>query len=609
MLIDRESTKTQHTRDAQRDVMCCTCFFASVVIVITVLGVALGVVVNRVDTLEQELKDVRQRQEDFQQRLVALETSDGTQEAWAPQDHVPTLATTSPPPSKRSLQERDEEECLSSNDMSRLAVKTAFAVNENHEKLYAIVDGKANNMETEALQASRLANGCIASLTVPATTCTPPPDGLVVTGCTVASGGGTCTVVAHTCETSPSTCPLTTELATLASVVDGKVDRSTLDDLLVHRANASMVTSMLANKADKSSIVALQAALNQKANASDLHALDSIVPETMPCVCAFCADTPIGDSRCVPFGTMSACNCVDSSGSTNPVRQTYPINQSDVGCCRLEWPSETTVTQARTSTPQVYDRDDIFIKVGGSVSFVVLGFENVEQVHDFVDFVSVSGGIRSGNPDNGLTFTHTFDTLGVYYFRSQIHQSLQAKVTVMDCVDCKVVAGYDGANLEALSLALSSRAPGRYALAVRDSGLARAMTFLTVYKGQTLSLTGDQLAVSRLATLDATITLLNGAGLVVDGTYISGGVSMEQQATLQDNTGHVVATTSGLALPMVVPTPAIVAAAIVTVDEQTDTVTLSEADDSIGFGCVSAPNTILTVASKLVVPQAKASYS
>jgi plastocyanin len=560
-----------------------------------------------------EAGEATEREAAVQHRLNAVEALLGTP-ARVHDDSTqrlvpaPTLSTTT---SKRSLQEQDGEEgCLSTSEMSRLAVRTAFSVNENHATLAAAMDGKADSLAAEAAEAGRLANGCTASLTDPATTCTPPEDGLVVTGCAVSSGGGTCTVVAHTCATSPSACPLTTELSSLSSAIDGKadasavdalgvqladkVDTSTMTDELADKADTSTMASLLADKADETSIAALQSELDQKADASAVQALGSIVVEDMPCLCAACADFPVGAVLCVPFGSTSPCDCIDSSGSTNPIRQTYPMTQSDPKCCRSEWLPALTLTQARTSSPQEYDQDDVLVKVGGEVTFVMMGFENVEQVYDFVDFLPVTGGIRSGDPANGVTFTHTFDTPGVYFLRSQVHETLQAKVTVMDCVDCIVVAGYDGATLPTLSQALSSRAAGEFALTVSDSGLAQVMTFLTVYQDQTLALTGATLSTGQLAKLDATITLMNGAGLVVDGTYISGGVSMGQQATLQDNTGHVVATTSGLALPMVVPTAAIVSAAIVAVDESTDTVTLSEVDTSIGVGCdPPAPSRLL----------------
>ena len=623
LMACKESTETTpSSRGVTRDFVYGVGVGAPLVLIV-VLTIMMGLVVNRSINVEiqaqtslvareydQQLASVNlkltqaiEREAAVQHRLNAVEALLGTP-ARVHDDSTqrlvpaPTLSTTS----KRSLQEQDGEEgCLSTSEMSRLAVRTAYSVNENHATLAAAMDGKADSLAAEAAEASRLANGCTASLTDPATTCTPPEDGLVVTGCAVSSGGGTCTVVAHTCATSPSACPLTTELSSLSSAIDGKadasavdalgvqladkVDTSTMTDELADKADTSTMASLLADKADETSIAALQSELDQKADASAVQALGSIVVEDMPCLCAACADFPVGAVLCVPFGSTSPCDCIDSSGSTNPIRQTYPMTQSEPKCCRSEWLRALTLTQARTSSPQEYDQDDVLVKVGGEVTFVMMGFENVEQVYDFVDFLPVTGGIRSGDPANGVTFTHTFDTPGVYFLRSQVHETLQAKVTVMDCVDCIVVAGYDGATLPTLSQALSSRAAGEFALTVSDSGLAQVMTFLTVYQDQTLALTGATLSTGQLAKLDATITLMNGAGLVVDGTYISGGVSMGQQATLQDNTGHVVATTSGLALPMVVPTAAIVSAAIVAVDESTDTVTLSEVDTSIGVGC------------------------
>ena len=105
----------------------------------------------------------------------------------------------------------------------------------------------------------------------------------------------------------------------------------------------------------------------------------------------------------------------------------------------------------------------------------------MEEVEDFVDYQTVSGGIRNGNPDNGATFTHTFDTPGVYFLRSQVHETLQAKVTVMNCVSCVAVAGYDGADLTTLALALSSQTPGQYNLTVRTLYIS-ALSYNPPYK-------------------------------------------------------------------------------------------------------------------------------
>ena len=43
-------------------------------------------------------------------------------------------------------------------------------------------------------------------------------------------------------------------------------------------------------------------------------------PEVTPCRCAPCADLPIGGEMCVPWGPAEPCDCVDTSGSADPVR-------------------------------------------------------------------------------------------------------------------------------------------------------------------------------------------------------------------------------------------------------------------------------------------------
>ena len=57
------------------------------------------------------------------------------------------------------------------------------------------------------------------------TTCDPPQDGLVATGCTVASGPGACSAVPHSCATSPATCPLTTALGLKADQADLEISQ------------------------------------------------------------------------------------------------------------------------------------------------------------------------------------------------------------------------------------------------------------------------------------------------------------------------------------------------------------------------------------------------
>eukprot|EP01046_Picozoa_sp_COSAG06_P000291 COSAG06_NODE_8_length_37897_cov_42.611884_10_plen_1146_part_00 len=584
-------------------------------------------------------------------------------------------------PRGRALQDGD---CVSTSDASELAVKTAFAVKQNLLALSASVGGKAESLAAEAAAAALLANGCEASVTEPATVCEPPVDGLITSGCTVSSGGGTCAAVPHTCATSAASCPLTvaldakaeqtaldalsavvgekavaedvvvaldlkaeaadlisltasvgdkaeqsaldaltvvvatkaiatevaddlalkansaamdtaldlkadqTEVDTLAAAVATKAIATEVADDLALKANSAVMDTALDLKADQTEVDMLAAAVATKAIATevaddlalkansavmdtalDLKADTTVVEalaaqlgqaaaEVNPCRCAECAADPTDAELCASYGPVAPCECEDLSGSANPTRQTYPLTQNSPPCCREEWSAARTVTQTSTGSPQVYDNSDITVRIDGQVTFVYTGFENVEQVGDFVSYTPVTDGIRSGDPTNGGSFTHTFDTVGEYYFRSQVHDTLQIKVTVMDCVSCITVAGYEGAVPATLALALSSRAAGDFALTVGAAGTARVMTLVAVYYGQTLTLTGEVAPAGQLAIADVKADVLDGATLVVNAAYVSGGVAVAQRGTLQDNTGQVAATVSGMAVPKVVATPAIV---------------------------------------------------
>ena len=76
---------------------------------------------------------------------------------------------------------------------------------------------------------------------------------------------------------------------------------------------------------------------------------------------------------------------------------------------------------------EVYVQDEVVIKINGQVTFSFTGFENVEQTNS--NWQRMDGGIRSGDPANGGSFQHTFDTPGVYYFNSYVHTTLRLKVT------------------------------------------------------------------------------------------------------------------------------------------------------------------------------------
>ena len=92
---------------------------------------------------------------------------------------------------------------------------------------------------------------------------------------------------------------------------------------------------------------------------------------------------------------------------------------------------------------------------------------------------------------------------------------MKVTITVMDCVSCTVVTGYDGADLATLSHALSSRGVGGFALAVVDVAIARVMTYLTVHDGQTLTFTGTQTIAGQLPVVDAIVSVADGGSLVL----------------------------------------------------------------------------------------------
>ena len=72
--------------------------------------------------------------------------------------------------------------------------------------------------------------------------------------------------------------------------------------------------------------------------------------------------------------------------------------------------------------------------------------------------------ISSGPPVMSGSFTHTFNTPGDFYLRSTSSPTMRLQVHVVDCQFCHVMTGYAGDNPESLSIAISSQAPGDYAL-------------------------------------------------------------------------------------------------------------------------------------------------
>jgi hypothetical protein len=161
-----------------------------------------------------------------------------------------------------------------------------------------------------------------------------------------------------------------TEVDTLTTTVGTKADATAL----ALKADDAATTAALDLKADSTAVAALAAHLG------------SAAAEVAACRCAECADEPIGGSLCASYGPVTPCECEDSSGSTDPVRQGYPMTQSSPPCCREIWPAATTVTQTSMVDPQVYSQDDILVRVGAQVTFTFTGFENVEEVGDFASY-------------------------------------------------------------------------------------------------------------------------------------------------------------------------------------------------------------------------------
>jgi hypothetical protein len=197
---------------------------------------------------------------------------------------------------------------------------------------------------------------------------------------------------------------------------------------------------------------------------------------------------------------------------------------------------------------EVYDQDEVVVKTNGQVTFSFTGFENVEQTDS--SWQRLNGGIRSGLPTEGGSFQHTFDSPGEYYFNSYVHTTLRLKVTVMDCVFCNVIQGYDGAEPDSLAHALSSRVPGNYTLHVNNVASHGVITYLTIYARQVLTITGRTLASGQLALLDAMIHILDEGKLILNAVHVSSAVTQELRGTLVDNTGRVVADHPGLPLPL-----------------------------------------------------------
>eukprot|EP01046_Picozoa_sp_COSAG06_P012705 COSAG06_NODE_755_length_12532_cov_10.124990_4_plen_605_part_00 len=371
----------------------------------------------------------------------------------------------------------------------------------------------------------------------------------------------TLTASATTASHDPEAAPSGTKRALQDDGSGGSTDSETCLDPnsvavaaldLAHAANEELVRILpvIASKANATDLEDTRSRLEDFVAALSTATGQPVAPdETLACQCSVCAEPLAGGGLCEPWQESAECECsADDAPAGAPVRQTFPVTQADPECCRAEYLEAVTVTQMRVDLIEVYSQNEVVIKINGQVTFVFTGFENVEQTDS--SWQRVDGGIRSGDPANGGTFQHTFDTPGEYYFASYVHPSLQLKVTVMDCVFCNAIQGYDGAEPDSLAHALSSRIPGNYSLHVDNFASHGVITYLTVYARQILTITGRVVASGQLALLDAMIHILDEGTLILNAVHVSSAVTQELRGTLIDNTGRVVADHPGLPLPL-----------------------------------------------------------
>ena len=343
-------------------------------------------------------------------------------------------------PGRRALLGADH--CYSADDLAILALEAAHAVADRHFILSA---EKANVSNVTAAWAE------LATLKAEASTlATQLADkvGLSSLATQLAEKAGTAatnSALATKADKSavPTTAAVNTALAgkvntaTLTTQLGTKVDTAAMTAALAVVPTTAAMNTALGTKADKSAVPTTAAMTAALATKADLGSQESLA-----CQCAVCEDQPAGGDMCVPWKTPQACDCLGQASTSQP----FPASTSSPPCCRQEWPAALTVTQTSTAPPQVYSQNDVKIKINGAMTFVFTGFDNVQQVDDFTSYTPTSNNaIRSGNPANGGTFSHTFTSAGVYFFSSQTHATLKIKVAVVDCTFCSGERTFFGA--------------------------------------------------------------------------------------------------------------------------------------------------------------------
>ena len=315
-------------------------------------------------------------------------------------------------------------------------------------------------------------------------------------------------------------------------------------------------TSQLEGKADTSWLVSVEQNLNALTNEFRATGIADSVQERGTCVCATCADQPQGG--CEPWQNFSTpCDCIlDGPSTTAPFRQGWETVQ-DPPCCRPEWSQQVSASQISFEGQRVYSLDgvlpttEVLLKVNGALTLNYSGYENVLET-DCDEWRIIPGGIESDPPTEfGGSFQHAFSLPGAHCFKSYNAFGLRIKVTVVDCEYCEVVHGYNGSELRSLARALESHVAGNYTLHARNYATDGVMTYLNVYDGQTVTITGRGVGSDdQLTSIDAMIHVFDGATLILDAVHVSSHITRELRGTFIDLTGRVVPDHPGLVLPL-----------------------------------------------------------
>lgn len=113
------------------------------------------------------------------------------------------------------------------------------------------------------------------------------------------------------------------------------------------------------------------------------------------------------------------------SGCTAPPKATAPGDTAGIPVKTAPPPEETTVSLPMSATVENVDfgfyPTELVIARGGTVTW---------RQKDSDKHTVTGAGFDSGELNQGQTFQHTFDDIGVYEYRCKIHASMKGKIIV-----------------------------------------------------------------------------------------------------------------------------------------------------------------------------------